>query len=320
MNEETMPVITQHILKSSDLHFGWDQSLEPALRIAPGEVVEFDTIDAGGGQLDKHSTVQDVSAFDFSKVNPAFGPVFIDGAEPDDALEITILSLETADWGWTANIPGFGLLADRFPEPALHIWELESKASATAEFGPGGKVPLRPFPGILGNALPESGCHSVVNPRMYGGNMDTRDICEGTRLLLPVGVTGALFSCGDGHAAQGDGEVCGTAIETPMKMALKFDLIKNAGLKFPRFSTNSPATSHLDSAGYEVTMAMGPDLMESARNAVSDMVDLVAKTYDMSEVDAYMLLSVCADLRINEIVDAPNWVVSCYFPKIIFGK
>jgi len=308
----------KHIVESSQLHFGWDNSLEPLFTIKPGEVVEFDTIDAGGGQLTKNSSLEDVSAFDFSKVNPAFGPVNIDGAEPGDAIEVTIVDLKTAGWGWTANIPGFGLLADRFTEPALHIWEFDPVSLDPAEFKPGGRVPLRPFPGIMGNALPAPGNHSVVNPRKYGGNMDTRDLCEGTRLLLPVGVPGAMFSCGDGHATQGDGEICGTAIEAPMKMTLKLDLVKNVNLQFPRFTTAGPVSRHFDEKGYEVTMAMGPDLFESAKNAVSDMVDFVAKTWNIAEVDAYMLLSVCADLRINEIVDTPNWIVSCYFPRIIF--
>lgn len=309
----------KHIVQSASQHFGWDNSLEPVLTIKPGETVEFDTVDAGGGQLDRHSTVDDVLKFDFSKVNPTFGPVFIEGAKPGDALEVTVVNLETANWGWTANIPGFGLLADRFKEPALHIWEFDPVKLEPAAFKSGAKVPLRPFPGIMGNALPENGLHSVVNPRKYGGNMDTRDLCEGAKILLPVGVEGALFSCGDGHATQGDGEICGTAIETPMKTTLRFDLVKDANLNFPRFSTSSSSSSHFDSLGYEVTMAMGPDLMESAKNAVSDMVDFVASAHKLDPVDAYMLLSVCADLRINEIVDAPNWVVSCYFPQCIFA-
>jgi acetamidase/formamidase len=309
----------RNIISSLHSHYGWDNSLEPVMKIDPGDTVEFDTIDAGGGQINKHSTVADISTFDFNKLNPTFGPVYIDGAEPGDAIEITIQDIKIADWGWTANIPGFGLLADRFPDPALYIWDLAT-SSNRASFAPGGEIPLRPFPGILGNSLPTSGCHSVVNPRQYGGNMDTKDITVGTKLLLPVGVTGALFSCGDGHAAQGDGEICGTAIETPMKITIKFDLIKDAQLKYPRFSTPAPASNHLDQLGYEVTMGIGSDLMTCARNAVNDMVDFVAKTYAMREVDAYMLLSVCADLRINEIVDAPNWVVSCYLPKIIFGE
>lgn len=308
-----------HFVSSANFHFGWDNSLAPVARIAPGDCVEFTTIDAGGGQISPQSTVADVTSFDFSKVNPAFGPIYVDGAEPGDTLEVRVLHLETAGWGWTANIPGFGLLADRFIEPSLHLWEFDPRRLTPAVFQPGGRVPLRPFPGILGNALPAPGQHSVVNPRQYGGNMDTRDICEGAVLLLPVGVPGALFSCGDGHAAQGDGEICGTAIETPMTMVLQFELHKQAGLRFPMFSTPAPATRQLDIHGYDATMGIGPDLMAAARSCVNDMVDHVSRIAPMAEIDAYLLLSVCAGLRISEIVDAPNWVVSCYFPKVVLA-
>ncbi|BBO89712.1 acetamidase/formamidase family protein [Desulfosarcina ovata] len=310
----------RHAVGRAQAHFGWNHQLTPVLHVAPGDIVTFDTIDAGGGQLNRNSTVDDIGRFEFDRINPTFGPVYVDGAEPGDALEVTVLNLEIADWGWTANIPGFGLLAERFTDPALHIWKLDPVGLAPAEFKAGARVPLRPFPGIMGNALPEAGTHSVVNPRRFGGNMDTRDIGEGSRLLLPVGVPGALFSCGDGHAAQGDGEICGTAIETPMRMTLKLDLVKRANLNFPRFTTSGPVSNHFDPGGYEVCMAMGGDLMTSAKNAVSDMVDWVAATYQMADVEAYLLLSVCADLRINEIVDTPDWVVSCYLPKIVFQR
>lgn len=305
-------------IAKQQLHFGWDNTNAPALTVAPGSVVEFDTLDAGGGQLDRNSTVEDVSKFDFDKVNPTFGPVYVEGAEPGDALKVTVLDLKLDGWGWTANIPGFGLLADRFDEPALHIWEFDPKCDKPAEFKNGIKVPLKPFPGIMGNALPETGCHSVVNPRKFGGNMDTRDMNVGSEILIPVGVPGALFSCGDGHAAQGDGEVCGTAIEAPMTMTLKLDLVKGANLNFPQFTTTGPVTNHFDKAGYDVTMAMGEDLMQSAKNCLNDMVDKLAAERGLDPVDAYMLASVCADLRISEIVDMPNWIVSCYFPRIVF--
>ncbi len=148
--------------------------------------------------------------------------------------------------------------------------------------------------------------------------MDIRDVCRGTSLYLPVEVAGALFSVGDTHAAQGDGEVCGTAIESPMNVALRFDLVKNAGLKFPRYDTDGPVSRHLDEKGYYVTTGIGPDLMQGAKDAVSGMIDLLGKTHQLHAVDAYLLCSVCADLRISEIVDMPNWVVSLYFPRIIF--
>ena len=179
-------------------------------------------------------------------------------------------------------------------------------------------MPLKPFAGTIGNAPAEMGLHSVVPPRRVGGNLDIRDLAAGTTLYLPVEVAGALFSVGDTHAAQGDGEVCGTAIESPMDVVLKLDLVKDARLKTPRFTTPGPVTRHLDAKGYEVTTGIGPDLMTGAREAVSQMIDLLAGRYGMDPVEAYMLVSVCGDLRISEIVDMPNWVVSFYFPRCVF--
>ncbi len=147
--------------------------------------------------------------------------------------------------------------------------------------------------------------------------MDIRDITSGVMLYLPVEVEGALFSIGDTHAAQGDGEVCGTAIESPCTIAAKFELVKGVNLVFPRFTTPGPVTRHLDVKGYEVTTGVGPDLMEGARAAVSGMIDLLSKRHNMNAVDAYLLCSVCGDLRISEIVDMPNWVVSFYFPRVV---
>jgi amidase len=179
-------------------------------------------------------------------------------------------------------------------------------------------VPLKPFCGTIGVALAEPGTHSIVPPRRVGGNLDIRDLAAGTTLYLPVEVTGALFSVGDTHATQGDGEVCGTAIESPMRVALTFDMEKAADLPFPRFETRGPVARHFDEKGYFVTTGIGPDLMECARAAVMRMVDEIAAAQGMSAADAYMLCSVCADLRISELVDQPNWVVSFYFPKVVF--
>jgi acetamidase/formamidase len=170
----------------------------------------------------------------------------------------------------------------------------------------------------MGVAPAEPGPHSVVPPRRVGGNLDIRDLTAGTTLYLPVEVAGALFSVGDTHAAQGDGEVCGTAIESRMDVALRFEVEKGANLLMPRFTTPGPATRHLDARGYECTTGIGPDLMEAARIAVSQMIDLLGRQQGLSAVDAYMLCSVCGDLRISEIVDMPNWVVSFYFPRIVF--
>ncbi|RVD16747.1 MAG: acetamidase [Mesorhizobium sp.] len=299
-------------------HFGWDNSFAPAERVAPGSIIEFQCLDSSGGQLQADSTVADVARLDFATVNPVTGPIFVEGAEPGDALKVTIEMFKPSGFGWTANIPGFGLLADDFKEPALNIWKYDAVSLEPALFGKNARVPLKPFAGTIGNALAEKGHHSVVPPRRVGGNLDIRDLAAGTTLYLPVEVAGALFSVGDTHAAQGDGEVCGTAIESPMDVVLKLDLVKDARLKTPRFTTPGPVTRHLDAKGYEVTTGIGPDLMAGAREAVAQMVDLLAGRYKIDPVEAYMLASVCGDLRISEIVDMPNWVVSFYFPRCVF--
>ncbi|HVG49222.1 MAG TPA: acetamidase/formamidase family protein, partial [Rubellimicrobium sp.] len=225
---------------------------------------------------------------------------------------------EGTAWGWTANIPGFGLLADQFTDPALIVWTYDAQTMAPAMWGTQGRIPLKPFTGTIGLAPAEPGHHSVVPPRRVGGNLDIRDMGVGTTLYLPVEVAGGLFSVGDTHAAQGDGEVCGTAIESPMDVVLTLDLVKGANLRSPRFTTDGPVTRHLDAKGYEVTTGIGPDLMAGARDAVANMIDLLCATRGMSAAEAYMLCSVCGDLRVSEVVDMPNWVVSFYFPRAVF--
>lgn len=306
---------SRHSIHAHQHHFGWNNAFEPLLRIAPGEQVSFDVLDAAGGQLNPSSRIADLQALDFGRINPVCGPVYVDGARPGDILKVTVLSFAPSGWGWTANIPGFGLLAEDFKDPALRLWSYDPACRAAAAFGAWARVPLAPFAGTIGVAPAEPGVHSIVPPRRVGGNMDIRDLCAGAVLYLPVEVPGALFSVGDTHAAQGDGEVCGTAIESPMQIALQFDLIAQTPLAFPRFTTAGPLTRHLDAAGYEVTTGIGPDLMAGARDAVRGMIDLLARQRGMPAVDAYLLCSVCADLRISEIVDAPNWTVSLYFPR-----
>lgn len=309
---------SDYTIHSQHHHFGWDNSIKPAERIAPGSTVEFECIDSSGGQLSPESTVADMSDLSFDRINPVTGPIFVDGAEPGDTLKITIEEFKPSGFGWTANISGFGLLAADFKEPALKIWSYDKTSMEPAFWGRNARVPLKPFAGTIGNALAENGHHSVVPPRRVGGNLDIRDLGAGTVLYLPVEVDGALFSVGDTHAAQGDGEVCGTAIESPMNTVLTFELEKQAHLEMPRFTTPGPVARHLDAKGYEVTTGVGSDLMEGARAAVSQMVELIAGRYNIAPVEAYMLCSVCGDLRISEIVDMPNCVVSFYFPRCIF--
>ncbi len=298
-------------------HLGWDNSLAPAHRITPGTTLEFEILDAGGGQFNRKSGLQDLINLDFGSVNPVTGPIFIEGAEPGDALTVELLEFKTSGWGWTALIPGFGLLADEFPDPHLIVSEHDARV---AHFLPGlASVPIKPFTGVIGVAPAEPGHHSVVPPRRVGGNLDIRDLSAGSTLYLPVDVPGALFSVGDTHAAQGDGEVCGTAIESPMNVVLRFNLEKARNLPSPQFRTDGPVTRHHDEKGYYATTGVAPDLMLAAKDAVRAMIDHMGRTYKLEPKDAYALCSVACDLRISEVVDMPNWVVSCYLPLVVFA-
>jgi acetamidase/formamidase len=314
-----MCIACNHTIHRAQHHFGWNRDFPPAIVSKPGETIHFECLDSSGGQLGKDATLETLNALDFGRINPVTGPVYVEGAKPGDALKVTLRKFIPSGTGWTANIPGFGLLADQFKEPALHVWSYHVNSMVPALYGPGGKVPLKPFAGTIGLAPAEPGLHSVVPPRQVGGNLDIRDLTAGVTLYLPVEVEGALFSIGDTHAAQGDGEVCGTAIESQMEVEATLELVKDARLKSPRFTTTEPVTRHLDGMGYEVTTGVGPDLMTGAREAVMRMIDLLCAEHGYSATDAYLLCSVCGDLRISEIVDMPNWVVSFYFPRIVLS-
>src|SRR5436190_2797388 len=300
-------------------HFGWDKSIAPVLEIESGEDVELEVRDASGGQLGPDSGPSEVAALDFERVNPVTGPVFVKGARPGDVLVIDILQLRPRNWGWTALIPGFGLLADEFAEPWLRISEVDAGAG-DVRFGSGVVLPYEPFPGTIGVAPPEPGLHSIVPPRPWGGNMDTKHLRPGTTLLLPVGVEGALFSVGDTHAAMGDGEVCGTAVEAPMEIAVRLSVRRDVALSAPQFHVPAGELARTEAGSYHVCTGVGPDLMEATRDATRAAVDHVASRYGRGREEAYALLSVAADLRIHEVVDAPNWVVGCFVPEAIFDE
>jgi acetamidase/formamidase len=297
-------------------HLAWDRSIEPVATVASGSIVEVDALDASGGQITPASTVTDLANLDFSRVDQVNGPIGVAGAEPGDTLEIELLEFQPADWGWTASIPGFGLLADDFPDAALRITRIEAHH---AEFLPGIRIPLAPFCGEVGVAPPTEGAHSTIPPDVHGGNMDTRHLTAGTTLYLPVFATAGRLSLGDGHAAQGDGEVCGTAIETPMRVRLRANVRKNLHLTGPEFLTAGPLATGTNIGPYYATDGIGPDLMTAARDAVRRMIEYLGREHGLAPVDAYMLHSVACDLKISEIVDAPNWIVTSYCPLSIFG-
>ena len=309
------PAASVHV-RREQFHLAWDRSIEPIATIGSGEVVEFDALDASCGQITASSTLDDLAALDFSRVDQVNGPIAVEGAEPGDSLEVELLDFQPANWGWTASIPGFGLLAEDFPDAALRITRL---GDGPAEFLPGVRIPLAPFCGELGVAPHTDGAHSTIPPDVFGGNMDTRHLTAGTKLFLPVFAPGARFSLGDGHAAQGDGEVCGTAIETPMRARLRLTVRKDLHVTAPEFLTPGPLGQSTNTGPYYATDGVGPDLMVAARDAVRRMIDYLGREHGLAPIDAYLLSSVAGDLKISEVVDAPNWIVTTYVPLSIFG-
>jgi acetamidase/formamidase len=289
------------------------------LTIDPGDVVTFDCIDGGNGQITAQSTSDAIANFDSSLADPVFGPVYIRGAEPGDALQVEVVDLRTADWGWTAVVPGFGLLADEFPDAHLKVWKLPM-GEKLAWFNDRIHIPRRPFLGTMGIAPGEEGDFSTIPPRDTGGNIDCKSIVKGTKLILPVRIAGALFSCGDGHAAQGDGEVCGVAIETPISATLRFSLLKNQHwVRSPQFvCPRSSGEEILPDCGSYNVMGVASDMLEATRNAVRSMIDYLEATRGLSRVEAYMLCSVAVDMSLTEVVDMPNYAVVASLPLNIF--
>ena len=308
-----------HDLRPDAFNYIWDNSIEPVLEIESGEAVELHVRDASDEQIHQGSGIEDVEKLDFTHVNPVSGPVFIKGAKAGGVLEVELVEFNAKDWGWTAIIPGFGLLADEFPDPWLRISEVDATAGRV-HFADGITLPHRPFPGTLGVAPAEAGEHSIVPPSRFGGNMDIKHLRVGVRLLLPVGVEGALFSLGDTHAAQGDGEVCGTAIETAMDVTVRLTARNDLSILAPQYVVPPGRLAESEGSGYHVCTGVGPDLMEASRDAVRATIAHLGEHRGLDREEAYAVASVAADLRIHEVVDAPNWVVGAFIPDEIFEE
>lgn len=296
-------------------HLAWDPAIPPIATVQPGAVIEFDLLDASCGQLDAGCGVPQLLQLDFARVDQVGGPIAVEGAEPGDTLQIDLLDFQPADWGWTACIPGFGLLADDFPDAAYKVTRIPR--SGPIEFLPGILLPRAPFCGVIGVA-PAAGPLSTIPPDVHGGNMDTRHLVAGSTLFLPVFQPGAQLSAGDGHATQGDGEVCGTAIETPMKATVRVSVRKDLHVTAPEFLAAEEPHAALRSGRRYATDGVGPDLLVAARDATRRMIDWLGREHGLGPTDAYMLCSVGVDLRISEIVDLPNYVVTAYCPLGIF--
>lgn len=305
-----------HYFPKDVVHYTWHTQNTPVLEIESGDTVIFETRDVSDGQFGPNSTTKDIASLDWNKVYPLAGPVYIQHAEPGDTLAIEILHMNPLGWGWTAVLPGLGLLAEDFPDAYLRTFDLSD--GTYIHFRNDIKVPIEPFFGTMGVCPKDANNQPIMPPGIFGGNLDTRQLTPGTTLYLPVQVAGALFSCGDAHAAQGDGEVCVTGLECPMYASLRFNLIKNHPIPAPQFKTSGGLTQKVNHAGFYGTTGVAPDLMVAAKDALRAMVDHISTKYDMTPEDAYLLSSLCVDLKISEVVDAGQYVVSAVLPLAVF--
>jgi formamidase len=345
-------------------HNRYHPDLEPVLEVGEGEEVIIETRDGVDGQLGPGTTEAALAKLDGGRIHPLSGPVYVKGARPGDALEIEFLDIAPQPHGFSAIVPGLGFLRDVMTTPFLVHWALKDGWATSAQI-PGVRIPAAPFMGISAvapshaamqewrerehrllerggfvlppdpeGASPPVAIHGLrtMPPRENGGNFDVKQLTAGSRLTLPVYVDGALFSTGDGHFAQGDGEVSVTAIEMGATATVRFKIHKGLAAR-RRFQ--APVFSHskyfadpkvavperfLGVMGMPLTAEGendGENLTLACRNAVLNMIELLQERGFSSE-QAYVICSVAMDLRVSNVVDSPNYVVSALLPEIIF--
>ena len=298
----------------------WSEA-KPALRIASGDIIDVDTLLTNSPTGLQRAGVADakiqaslkaiVAEVTGDRRGPGghilTGPVYVEGAQPGDALEVKILSIDfPIDYGYNGCSGFLPENCDR--SVGQRIIPIDAKAM-TAEFAPGIVIPLKPFFGSMGVAPgAELGRVSSNPPGKHAGNLDNKELGVGSTLFIPVFVPGALFEVGDGHAAQGDGEVDQTAIETSLRAKIQLTVRKGMTLTWPRAET---ATDY-------ISMATDPDLTAATRGAIQEMVDFLAATRKMSKHQAYQLVSVAGNVAVTQLVDKPNVGVHVRLPKSIF--
>ena len=348
-------------------HNRFHPAIPPIVTVDEGEEVVLATRDGVDGQLGPGTSEANMASMEAGAIHPLTGPVFVKSARPGDVLEVEFLDIVPQPHAFTAIVPGLGFLRDVFTTPFLVHWEIRD-GWATSPRLPGVRIPGAPFMGVSGvapttaqvaawtaredalaarggfvfppdasGAIPSGGLPATeglrtLPPRENGGNFDVKQLTKGAKLLLPVAVEGALFSTGDGHFAQGDGEVCVTAVEMGATVAVRFRVLKGAAatraMRAPRFSHPGYFTAPEWAAPQRFVAAMGMPIRDdgtndgenltlACRNALLNMIDLLQER-GWSREQAYVLCSVAADLRISNVVDVPNYVVSALIPEAIF--
>jgi formamidase len=346
-------------------HNRWHEDIPPIVKIEPGDQVVLETRDALDGQLTPDSVAADVGRVDLGPAHALTGPVYIEGAEPGDLLEVKIQAIEAERFGFTMQAPGFGFLRDLYAEPHLVRWDIQGGFAESRDL-PGIRIPGAPFMGVIGVApsrqlretvrareaelagrggvaLPPDPAGAVpsrreisehglrtIPPRENAGNLDIKQLTAGTTLLIPVFTPGALFSVGDAHFAQGDGEACGTAIEMSATFKAQLLLRKGAAarreIRSVQYFSDTPSPPR---GRYYATTGMcirsdgkneSEDTTLAARNALLAMIDYLIHERGYDRQQAYAICSVAVDLTISELVDVPNVLVSAFLPLDIFTR
>ena len=304
-------VVPDIVIARGQEHYAFSRTIPPVVRVRDGTIIEVHTQEASDGLINPGMTDEEYSHIvwpeDFG--HPLAGPVYVESAEPGDVLAVKLHQIELEDWGWTATDPGFAYLADEFGEAHLKTYSF-SDDSKYAMFSDDIAISFSPFPGVIGVAPDTDEMLSTIPPRANGGNMDDPDIVEGTTVYFPIFVEGALFSIGDTHAAQGHGEVSGTAIEAPMQIIYEVNVLKDGRrISEPQYETDD---------FYAVT-AFALTLDEAAKKATRFMIDYLVEVHGLERHEANMLCSIAADLKIAEVVDQ-NVLVSMHISKSLFVK
>jgi len=317
------PGVVRYQVKPSDLKYTFASSYPPVARLKSGNILETNTVDCFGNAIKKPGDTLSMAPGD----NPLTGPFYIEGAEPGDTLAVKILDLQVdGNQGIGALAPGFGAINSTNYTPMLNpaiqekIWFYPiDHATNTATFQAldskhSVKIPLHPFFGCIGVAPAGGEARSSIVPEAFGGNMDSPEASVGNTVYFPVNVPGAMLFLGDGHAAMGDGEVAGTAIEVPLRSRVQVHVIKGKKINWPRFENDE----------YIMTVGAYRPLDDALRIAFTELVGWIHDDYGLSEMDAYELLSQVGEIHLNEMVD-PNYVIVAkikkkFLPALKAGK
>lgn len=306
---DSVPV-AQYVITRDQTHDRFSRLIPPVLRVPSGAIIEAFIKEASNNRISPGMTTEEYRHVVWPEPfgHPLAGPVYVEGAEPGDKLAVTLHRIELGDWGWTDTDPLWAYLGEDAGGAHLKTFALD-RNKKFATFSDRISVPLRPFPGVMGVAPDTDSMLSTVPPRANGGNLDDPDIVEGTTVYFPVFVRGALFSIGDTHAAQGHGEVGGSAIEAPTRIVYEVNVLRG-GRKIaePQYETD---------AFYAVT-GFAPTLDEAAKKATRYLTDYLVAEHHLERYEATMLCSIAADLRIAEVVDG-NVLVSMHISKAVLG-